>query len=532
MFSNVAAEMVRESAVAPAETTDSATLGDTRGSHAGQENLRPDVRTELAPHSRFPDSCLNSLEKSVAAAMEGLQQCRNECSHKLANKHSEVPLADVEQWCLALTKQLALVGDSLAEKLQACTAKLHARDEAIRRLRRQLDAKSPKRTRVPASPALVSPRGTTEARGMPKHIPEQFVPNSPMTSSHDVDGSHTPLRAEGVSSGNALPTFGSWPTEDDAAADVSPHSLASRTMSSTYIEKPAISWAQAQRRADGKPATRRCSSDVHALERAQQAHLRREVAHLQRGHVELVGQLRARDAQVEQLTSMIHELVAQRQIGLYKRQLNLQEDNHDFSQQRLHQRVGQHRRPPVAQYHTLEGSQQRLRTRPEQEDSEPRHGTMINSFSEGAGQVRDSPRVDSLRGGRRQPSSAFGAHQAPQDRRSLRLTSENSGRHPPRTAAAAAAAAVAAAAGDLDRSRPGQSPAAVHGVKKDRERSLGAPPHTPRGKLRDAIGHPTRVAVATPAARRRTSAARTITRSASVEERVARRLREAARSRP
>merc|ERR1719502_2586462 len=81
-----------------------------------------------------------------------------------------------------------------------------------------------------------------------------------------------------------------------------------------------------------KVAVRRGSTDTYALERAQQAQLRREVAHLRRGHVELVGQLRARDAQVEQLTAMIRELVAQRQIGLYKRQLNLQEDNHDFSQ--------------------------------------------------------------------------------------------------------------------------------------------------------------------------------------------------------
>lgn len=137
--------------------------------------------------------------------------------------------------------------------------------------------------------------------GTEKQIREQLVPNLPMTTSHDVDGSRTPVRAEGVCSGNALPMFGSWPTEDEAtAADLSPRSLASRTLSSTYMEKPAISCAQTQRRAD-IPATRRCSSDVHALERAQQAHLRREVAHLQRGHAELVEQLRARVAQVEQL---------------------------------------------------------------------------------------------------------------------------------------------------------------------------------------------------------------------------------------
>merc|ERR1719456_413525 len=93
------------------------------------------------------------------------------------------------------------------------------------------------------------------------------------------------------------------------------------------------------------PALQKClmrrsnGGEAYALERARHAQLRREVAHLRRGHVELVGQLRARDAQVEQLTAMIRELVAQRQIGLYKRQLHLQDTSLSALQEELLERV-------------------------------------------------------------------------------------------------------------------------------------------------------------------------------------------------
>merc|ERR1719183_2682599 len=75
-----------------------------------------------------------------------------------------------------------------------------------------------------------------------------------------------------------------------------------------------------------KCLARRSTGDSFTLERAQHAQLRREAAHLRRGQVELAGQLRVRDAQVEQLKAMIKELVQQRNIGMYARQLHLQEE--------------------------------------------------------------------------------------------------------------------------------------------------------------------------------------------------------------
>lgn len=235
-----------------------------------------------------------------------------------------------------------------------------------------------------------------------------------------------------------------------------------------------------------KVAARRGTTDAYALERAQHAQLRREVAHLRRGHVELVGQLRARDAQVEQLTAMIRELVAQRQIGLYKRQLHLQDNSlYALQEEMLLDRATQ---PPAT-------------------------GSLASQSATNGDAPRAARGVRPAGGSTASGPSLMGAAGA--ERRTSRA-----GTGPASELRGRGGGAVSSSG----------APASLR-----RERSVSTAPYTPRGKLRDVVGHPTRVAVETPGVRssgRTMSTARApaVGRSTSVEDRAARRAREGAQA--
>lgn len=242
-----------------------------------------------------------------------------------------------------------------------------------------------------------------------------------------------------------------------------------------------------------KVAARRGTTDAHALERAQHAQLRREVAHLRRGHVELVGQLRARDAQVEQLTAMIRELVAQRQIGLHKRQLNL--NAQDSSLCALQEEMLLERAAPA----TGNSNQ------PVANGDQPRPARTSRQL--GGNSTASGPSLTAATGNDRRTS-----------RSGIGLGPRSS------TEGGAAGSASSDARGRVGGSTISTGPAMLR-----RERSVSTAPYTPRGKLRDVVGHPTRVNVETPGARssgRTTSTARAgaaVGRSTSVEERSTRR---------
>lgn len=72
-------------------------------------------------------------------------------------------------------------------------------------------------------------------------------------------------------------------------------------------------------------------------ERVQIAHLRQEVAQLRRQNAELSEQVRARDMQVDNLTGMVREMQAttQRQLGQWRRQLNIRDDTLHAMQEEL-----------------------------------------------------------------------------------------------------------------------------------------------------------------------------------------------------
>lgn len=262
--------------------------------------------------------------------------------------------------------------------------------------------------------------------------------------------------------------------------DASPLNLATTRASSSvqHGERPSPASSRVRRSVDTtlqKCLVRRAGNDALALERAHHAQLRREAAQLRRSHADLSGQLRVRDAQVEQLKTMLKEFVQQRSIGLYARQLHLQ----DGALCALHE-----------------------------------------EFQAGADVATPLP----------------GAAAAAAVAAATAATAAAVGGSCPtvrtgRSAATGGYPVSAAASGE----RRGSIKTLVGGVainggtaapRRDRDRSVSAAPHTPRGKLRDVVGHPTRVAVETPATRRRTtSVARAIGRSTSAEDRTARRPR-------
>lgn len=373
------------------------------------------------------------MPAAKAATLEALEAFR--ATSQLKSHGGGVPLSEVEQWCATTAKKLAEVGESLTAKLQLCHSKVQARDETIRRLRQRLDLKAG------------GGRFKLAAPGQPS------VP---------VEDLETP-----------------WPLEV-----ASPLSTAARTSSMSHMEKSSPSAARVgQKRVDPswKVVPRRATMEGHAgpsaSERAQHAQLRREVAQLRRAHMELVSQLRARDVQVEQLTAMIRDLVAQRQLGL---QRQMQESLHA----------------------------------PEHEKRSPQLG----SAAPGSASLDSRDRAPRFR-------SSMSALVSAQERRAQEIAASSL-----RTAEAERSRMIAAAAAVAATGVPASGALSAVPPKtrdRDRDRSAGALPHTPRRKLRDAIGHPTRVAVETPASRRRTtSGTRAVIRSASARERAARRLRD------
>lgn len=449
------------------------------------------------------------MEQSLASAMGELQGCRVRLERLRAENSSGVPLGEVERWCASITAQLSAIGDSLIVKFEAAQSKVRTRDETIRRLHRQLQEFS--------ELSLATGRGGGSAAGGDQGA--SAVVAGPVGWPFSRNSTATPSALEGEDGRSTLSSTRLGLGSDAGDAESTPSVLSNARSGGLLNASPSgrqtgpnfdedkTPGGSRPRRAAGPPsavdpalqkvAARRGTTDAYALERAQHAQLRREVAHLRRGHVELVGQLRARDAQVEQLTAMIRELVAQRQIGLYKRQLHLQ----DNSLYALQEEMLLERNAPAAATGAL--------------------GTAAQPASNGE-QPRAARGVRPVGG-----STASGA--------SLPAGSRNDrgSRAGPRAVAEGGSAGTVSASSEL-RGRGSGASAINTGapVTLRRERSVSTAPYTPRGKLRDVVGHPTRVAVETPGARssgRTTSAARAgvaVGRSTSVEDRTARRARE------
>lgn len=453
------------------------------------------------------------MEQTLASAMGELESCRTRLERLRAEKRCGVPLGEVERWCSSITTQLSAVGDSFAAKLEACNSMVRRRDAAIRQLHRQVQELTELGARASDSGQVSEPSSAAHAVGGPVGWPFSRNANTgsstPATTDGAEDGRPVSRRfASDISDAESTPSILST-VRSGGLPSASPSSR-----SGQHLDEEKVSGGNPRpRRVAGSPSAeaaareiqkgnaRRGTTDAYALERAQHAQLRREVAHLRRGHVELVGQLRARDAQVEQLTAMIRELLAQRQIGLYKRQLNLQDTSlYALQEEILLDRNAPAGPPPAGG--TAQGAHNG--------DRASRGARPLGGGASGASLVAATTERRTSRSGAGPGSrGSDGSNSAATGSFSGSLTGEARGR-------------VSGASG--------ASPAAT----LRRERSMSAAPYTPRGKLRDLVGHPTRVAVETPGARssgRTTSAARVgaaVGRSTSVEvqDRTARRLRD------
>mmetsp|Transcript_20625 Transcript_20625/g.45169 ORF Transcript_20625/g.45169 Transcript_20625/m.45169 type:complete len:502 (-) Transcript_20625:80-1585(-) len=213
-----------------------------------------------------PPDTRESLEEALVCALDDLKGHRLALETLRNERRNSVPLADVERWCESMAKQLCLLGDRLSSRLEVFQERVRRRDRAIRHLHGQLHEKLTSR---------------------------DFTVRS---------DSQMPVAAE-------LPT--------------------ALNLSSLLREEKQSPMPSRLRRPIDRNAlkglTRRNGSDGgHSQERAQPMQVQREAAQqLRRGSTDLVGQLRTRDAQVEQLNAVIRELIQQRQQGVQKRQLNV-----------------------------------------------------------------------------------------------------------------------------------------------------------------------------------------------------------------
>lgn len=433
-------------------------------------------------------SCTSALEPTmehVLAATNGeLQRCRLMLERLRSENRRVVPLVEVERWCTQVTSQLGIVMDAMAVKIEACHTKVRARDETIRRLHQQLQEyrKTGPVLNGRAAQAAVGAGNARTSSMLPTASDDELTtsmgPRSMASTAGDgADTDARSSRGQGSSPvGLAISRIGASSEED-------------RTLTATGSSRLKRSVDPALQKA----MARRGSTDAYALERAQHAQLKREVAHLRRGHVELVGQVRDKNNEVEQLHAMLRELVAQRQMGFYKRQLHLQDP---------------------ALYALQEGCEELLQDRAQQAEA---------SGAEAATAAAVSSNGDGPRSARAARLSQGATLQASQERRPTRAGAGATGALGPRGGLEASDRGRASFSGSFG------GPTAA---SSRRERSVSTAPYTPRGKLRDVVGHPTRVAVETPAAQRRTgrttSTARVgaVGRSTSVEDRTGRRIRD------
>jgi len=312
----------------------------------------------------------------------------------------------------------------------------------------------------------------------------------------------------------------------------SPLSSSARASSSTHlaIEEKHLAALRARRAHDTSLKPGRAQAVMAGrseADRGQQVHLRREVAHLRRRDVDLGGQLRARELQVEQLTSTLRELqlVTQRQIGLYKRQLQLKDTSLQALQEELMQQQASGSAVAAAALSMGASSHMGVvsgsfpasaveATRSNRRHSTQAHSSQVPSGAAGGGASGTSSTAPGGNGGAGAGAVAAQGHSVHDLRRSCGATPRaydgDSGRH------------------------SGVSATWPVPKKESRERSLGAMPHSPRSKNREMptahVNSHQIAAEAIASSRRRMSPTASGTaqgRATSVEERKVRSRHEA-----
>jgi len=293
------------------------------------------------------------IKLALTAAMEKLQECRLSCS-RLRQERRGIHVDEVEHFCSAIADRLQVAGTTLESKLEAHRKKSKLKDETIKRLHKRLQAAERAIAEADATSrqaACTSPSGESIAEAAAPAAPA--APEwpsqrgmAPSDAPHNrSEGSllldHSGIVTSGIPGNGASSVPAPWTPGDtsliaslpegdsllgEVAADPTAN-LFPEGSPSTYCGG-ACSSSQGVAVED-RPfgaSPRVLAPGASAMSAGAGAVARRE-GHLRRRDVDLAGQLRARDAQVEQLTTTLRELhhVTQRQIGLYKRQLHLRE---------------------------------------------------------------------------------------------------------------------------------------------------------------------------------------------------------------
>eukprot|EP00927_Polykrikos_kofoidii_P027239 TRINITY_DN24040_c0_g1_i1.p1 TRINITY_DN24040_c0_g1~~TRINITY_DN24040_c0_g1_i1.p1 ORF type:complete len:511 (+),score=80.47 TRINITY_DN24040_c0_g1_i1:65-1597(+) len=442
---------------------------------ATQTKDRPFRSAPLEESERPLDSALSEAVAELDRQRVALEEFRGNGCHG-------VPFAEAEQWCTSIALRLTTLGDRLAERLEDCQTKLRQRDMVIRRMHSELQSATA------SGSGARSPRiGSAEVEGPCGRLPRLDVLFDESTS----------IRASSKAEDEPLM---SPVTEPSSLIATQTRAI----FASHHGERFTPLSARARR--SGDPTLQKCSnrrgvSEALAMERQQITQLRKEAAQLRRGHAEVAGQLRVRDAQVDQLKSMLKDLVQQRSMGLYARQFHLQEG------------------AELQADRTRQANELRCSTRAVSGNGELRPDAFFpqTGVAAVAAAAMSVPAGSFSSSGSNERAAAVS--RGVRSGRSAALTGY------PLSAAAAAAVTAATASAERRTSIKNMVGGASLGCSQPHQRRDGsAAPQTPRGKLRDVVGHPTRVAVETPATRRRTtSVARTIGRSTSAEDRTARR---------
>jgi len=506
-----------------------------------------------------------SMKVVLATAMDELQRCRSECIRLRMEKRGGPSVEEFDSLFSSIRSQLEAVASKMSQKLEAYQAKSKRKDETIKRLYRRLQAaehatselffvptSSPVKERSPAaalnrgllhdSPMLQAHRGgaaSTPPKGSsavvigstsPVHLrsprtPElsgacrgilgdadmneraglltwppngEVIRNRPLPGS-DADG-NMPLEDDGLMFATMPPAspLAQRVQATPAEPNVQQASLASRASSSTM--KMQERELKARRLADQSSQKR-----LPAHRGEPQIPLRREVANLRRRDVDLAGQLRTKEAQVEQLTATLREmqLVNQRQIGLYKRQLHLKDNSLQALQEELMDRNQQVPGTSTPGSVIVATAITPIPSTPPivMESFAGSPGAPPRSSRRHVVQAPEASRGGSLTTSAYVPASGTGMVHSASERRTS-ATGTRSGLTPRRSDA------------DRGRGHSGQ----LSGKKDIRDRSIGAQPHSPRSKARDVMagnGNSGEV----PLSRRRTMPPSAAGRSTSAEER-------------
>eukprot|EP00927_Polykrikos_kofoidii_P048475 TRINITY_DN4274_c0_g1_i6.p1 TRINITY_DN4274_c0_g1~~TRINITY_DN4274_c0_g1_i6.p1 ORF type:complete len:551 (-),score=103.68 TRINITY_DN4274_c0_g1_i6:121-1671(-) len=463
--------------------------------------------------------------------MEELQRCQSSCA-SLREESRGVPVAEVETWCSSLGRHLEQMVDKLQEKLETHRTKSRAKDEAIKRLFKQLqDQRCASEIGIPpqGAPGSAQRSSSTEARRdlLPECSPHHASGSLERREDHlgnagqAIDASMPPRSPRSPVAGCTLVEesedvnvvidgfddqgFRGELAQIDGGEDelhlATPLTLPPEVSQHRNVHANLVS---DDKRTAVVPRSRR-STDVGSqkslnrqpAEKTQQAHLQRELAQLRRRDNDLEVQLRMRETEVGQLTDALNELqaVTQRQIRLYKRQLDLK----DNSLQALHEKFSGH--PPSAAAPSTAQS------------AGCSHAG--NPAGSDTGNIRE-------RGARRHPVQASSTTSSLSGVAQVAV-----GASSPVAGAGAGSVGIASASGSMSlahaaaqeqrrRGRGGATPRVSDGdrgranvtwpaKKEPRDRSLGALPHSPWTKHRDVASHAHTQVAAEVSLRRRTA---------------------------